>query len=98
MTLTPHEILKYLGINVPQEGITINPTDAFLHTQLLSLLGEHMKVDAIPVDDLMCVHAGMHAVAGRAQRDDEEPDAEQLERLRTSLRLVQKTVLGMAVD
>ncbi|MFM0158536.1 hypothetical protein [Paraburkholderia sediminicola] len=42
MTLTPHEILKHLGIDVPQERITINPNDAFLYTTLLSLLGKRM--------------------------------------------------------
>ncbi|MGA4235160.1 hypothetical protein ACI2UN_25685 [Ralstonia nicotianae] len=44
MKLTPHEILKYLGINVPEEGLSINLHDEFLYTKLLGLLGERMAL------------------------------------------------------
>ncbi|AZU59753.1 hypothetical protein CFM90_26370 (plasmid) [Ralstonia solanacearum] len=98
MTLTPHEILKYLGIEVPQEGITINPNDEFLYTQFLRVLGNRMTVDAILVGELTYLDTGLHEAAGRAREvGGEPPTDEQLERLRTTLRLIQSKDLGMTV-
>lgn len=97
MTLTPLEILKYLGIDVPAEGITINPNDAFLYTQLLTVLGGRMNVDSIPVSELVYLDTGLRAIAGSGRKEGDEPTHEELERVRTTLRVIQSRAFGMTV-
>jgi hypothetical protein len=48
MKLEPHEILHYLGFNVPPEGIEIHPNDVNLHAESLRVLGTTIDVSAIP--------------------------------------------------
>ncbi len=98
MKLTPLEILQYLGINVPPEGLTINPNDAFLYTQFLSVLGKGMTVDSIPDSALVFLDTGLRNIAAQARDGGEPPTADQLERFRTSLRVIQRNDLGMAVE
>lgn len=62
MKLTPHEILTYLGISIPQDGLDINSHDLYLHATLLRLLGQQMRVDAIPGTELAELLAGLHGV------------------------------------
>ncbi len=98
MKLTPLEILKHLGINVPEEGLSINPHDALLHTKLLGLLGKCMAVEAIPADELTSLHNGLLGVMGHSPDTGHPPTPEQLDRLRVSLRLTQAQSFGMKVE
>jgi len=47
MLMTPHAILKALGINVPPEGVRIEGHDAFIYTNALAQLGSTMSIEAI---------------------------------------------------
>ncbi|AMP72632.1 hypothetical protein PP715_23365 [Ralstonia solanacearum] len=98
MKLTPHEILKHLGVHVPEDGIAINPHDAFMYTTLLSLLGKQMTVDAISDSDLTVLNTGLSAAHGQLDSDDTQFRSQSLERLRIHLRLVQAQDFGVAVD
>src|SRR3546814_18501137 len=50
--ITPHEVLKYLGFDIPEDGIDVNDFDMLLHARSLSLLGHTIKVEAISEKDL----------------------------------------------
>jgi hypothetical protein len=95
MKLTPHEILTYLGIHVPQDGLTINPDDMYLHASLLRLLGEQMSVGAIRESDLTMLFAGVHSALSGPESATADQTNETLEKLRTTLRIVVKKSLGM---
>lgn len=97
MKLTPHEILTYLGINVPQDGLDINSHDLYLHATLLRLLGQQMRVDAIPGTELAELLVGLHGVHFGPGAVVPAPTAESTEKLCASLRVIQKS-LGMAVE
>jgi hypothetical protein len=47
MKLTPHAILKLLGLNVPIEGVNVEGHDMFIYTNALKQLGATMSIDAI---------------------------------------------------
>lgn len=47
MKLTPTEILKLLGLTVPEDGIEVGE-DLYFHQSMLTLLGRTMKLEAIP--------------------------------------------------
>lgn len=57
MKLSPVEILKHLGFDVPQDGVEISGNDAYLVTSALRLAGQTIDIDRIPDAEL----AGMHA-------------------------------------
>lgn len=94
LKITPHEMLKLLGIVVPQEGITINPNDAYLYTQFLRMLGQRMNVEAIPACELEGLGAGMEGSLGEAGT---QWTSDKLDKLRVSLRLIQTRDFGMTV-
>lgn len=94
LKITPHEMLKLLGIVVPQEGITINPNDAYLYTQFLRMLGQRMNVEAIPPCELEGLGAGMEGSLGEAGT---QWTSDKLDKLRVSLRLIQTRDFGMTV-
>lgn len=96
MRLTPHEILMYLGVHVPEDGIEINPYDTYLHATLLRLLGKQMSVSAIDDSDLTDLRVGMHGAVNGPGSVVSEPTGESLEKLRMTLRVIQKQ-LGMTV-
>lgn len=91
MQLTPVEILKHLGFDVPEEGITINPMDAFLYSKALHLAGGTLNIEAISDEDLLSLHQGMDFLA-RSHTDIEarSPDAESLLKLRITLKTLLK--------
>lgn len=97
MKLTPHEILKHLGINVPQDGLDINPHDTYLHATLLRLLGEQMSVDAIRESGLTELHIGLYGAHRGPGAVVPEADSETLEKLRATLRVIQQQSLGIVV-
>lgn len=94
ITITPHEMLSLLGLEVPQAGITINPNDTFLYSQFLHMLGRRMTVDAIPADELAELGIGMEGALGK---DATLWTDDKLDKLRTSLRMIQRKDLGMNV-
>jgi hypothetical protein len=98
MKLNPHEILRYLGFDVPEDGIEINSHDMYLYATLLRLLGQQMRVDAIPGSQLAELLVGLHGVHCGPGAVVPEPTAESTEKLRASLRLIQKRYLGMSVE
>jgi len=57
--LTPHEILKHLGFDIPEEGVLVNPADRTLNCGALSLLGATLNVKGIPDDDLLKLREDM---------------------------------------
>ncbi|BCN13360.1 hypothetical protein RPSD_52450 (plasmid) [Ralstonia solanacearum] len=95
MKLTPYEILKHLGINVPQDGLHINPHDAYLHLTLLRLLGEQMSVGAIKESGLTELHIGLYGAHRGPGAVVPEADSETLRSLRATLHVIQQQVLGM---
>ncbi len=91
--LKPDEILRYLGFDIPPEGITISHTDdVYLVTRTLELAGATINVAAIPEVDLAAMHVGLAGVA-RRQAAADHPDAASLEKLRETLRAVLTTVV-----
>lgn len=58
MKLSPHEILKHLGFEVPLDGIEIDPAEGRRTTTLLQLLGRQMRLDAIADADLQMMLDG----------------------------------------
>lgn len=59
MKMSPAEILGYLGFDIPDEGITINPHDAYLTVSTLRLVGELMDVDQIPHSKLVELNSAL---------------------------------------
>lgn len=47
MKLTAREILKLLGFDIPEDGVSINPEDAHYHQVMLELLGTTISPAAI---------------------------------------------------
>lgn len=92
MKIAPHEMLKLLGFDVPLDGITINPNDAYLYTELLRLLGKRIAVDAITEADLVKLGIGLQGARGERST---AWNGEQLDKLRSSLRLIQSEYFGM---
>lgn len=91
MQLTPVEILKHLGFDVPEQGITINPDDAFLYAKALELVGGTLNIEAISDADLLSLHSGMAFLAkSHTNLDARKPDAESLLKLRTTLMVLLK--------
>jgi hypothetical protein len=76
MLLTPHEILKHLGFDVPEAGVEINPCDAYLTTQALSLTGRTLNVNAIPNADLLNTRKSMAFLVAAARSEPEQPQTE----------------------
>ena len=79
MHMSPAEILGHLGFDIPAEGITINPYDAFLTVSALRLVAELINVDQIPdpkLVELHCVWVGMGAAkSGQATPTSAAPNA-----------------------
>lgn len=89
MNLKPHEILKVLGFNIGEEGITINPNDAFLITSALRLAGSTIDFDRVPESELVSVHTGLAGIV--AAWRNEPPSglkADSLDKLRSTLAVV----------
>lgn len=53
MRIKPHEILQKLGFNIGEDGIEINPNDAYLYDSMLGLVGATISVEGIPDADLI---------------------------------------------
>lgn len=85
-------MLKLLGIEVPQDGITINPNDAYLYTQFLRMLGKRMDIDAIPADEVTELGIGMEGALGKSGTSW---TSDNLDKLRASLRIIQRKDFGM---
>ncbi len=65
MKLKPVEILKYLGFDIPEDGVEINENDAYLVTSALRFAGESIDFDRIEDSQLAELHRGLAAtVAG----------------------------------
>jgi hypothetical protein len=101
--LTPHEILKQLGFNIPEEGISVNPHDAYLNSQMLNLLGQCMRVDAIPAEELslFCqTITGMGAVMHSGRADAEAPPITEVQtnQFKTMLNCILKAQYGFGSE
>lgn len=90
MHLTPHEILKHLGFDIPPEGVEVSSGDVFLHTQMLKLLGRTMSVDAIPLDELQ-LHSKFISNMGAVLRGAEPTNTDGTE----ELKILFETILQM---
>ncbi|WP_186123088.1 hypothetical protein [Burkholderia gladioli] len=93
MKLTPHDLLKDLGLHVPIDGIEIDPNDRYRLATLLTLLGQQLRVDAIAEADLQAMWVGMHGTRGH--HPGAPATSAQLARLRESLTVTLHQVLGM---
>ncbi|MDR8092946.1 hypothetical protein KPB05_36425 [Burkholderia gladioli] len=98
MKLTPHEILRHLGFDMPDDGIEINPHDMYLHATLLRLLGQQMRISAIADSELAALHVGLYGVHHGPGAVAPEPTGETIEKLRASLLVMQKRAFGMSVE
>lgn len=98
MKIKPHEILKYLGLDVPEAGIEINPHDTLLHVSLLRLLGRQMNVSAIAESELADLHVGLHGAHNGPGAVLPDPTSESVEKLRALLCTIQKKTLGMNIE
>lgn len=95
MNLKPHEILKALGFNIGEEGITINSDDAFLIDSALRLAGSTIDFEHVSESELRSVHTGLAGiVALRRSEPPVEADADSLAKLRSTLTLVLKHSLN----
>lgn len=74
MLLTPHEILNHLGFDVPENGVRINPDDAYLITTALKLIGRTLNVNAIPENKLDELHNGLAGIVAALR--NEKPAAQ----------------------
>ncbi|MBF6650041.1 MULTISPECIES: hypothetical protein [unclassified Methylobacter] len=89
MILTPHEILKYLGFEVPKDGVEINPNDAYLISSSLRLIGQTMSVTAIPEPSLEDIHAGLAGLVAAWSNEDLVPlNENSVLKLRTTIDVV----------
>lgn len=70
MLLKPHEILKHLGFDVPEEGVYINPNDAYMHATALRLMGKTMDAESIPSADLEQMHTGLAGLVAMWRKED----------------------------
>lgn len=73
MLLTPHEILRHLGFEVPEDGIHINSNDAYLISTSLRLIGQTMSVAAIPESALEDMHTGLAGIVAMWRNEDPVP-------------------------
>ncbi len=66
MRVKAHEILSRLGFNIGEQGLEINPNDAFLYQNALQLYGKAMSInlDKIPDDEIRRRFFGMAVFAG----------------------------------
>ena len=73
MKLTPHQILQKLGFDVPFEGVTINPDEAFLHDSVLRMAGRSIDISTIPDSEFEGLHAGMAGLVSIQRREPVVP-------------------------
>ena len=92
MKLTPVEILRHLGFDVPEEGVDINPFDGYHHANLLRLIGSTMSINSITDSDLTSHHNTLRFLGGAGEK---EPDAYALSILRASIGATLKLSYGM---
>ena len=98
MKITPTEILKHLGFDVPEEGVEINPNDAYLTVTALRLVGESISSDSIQESKVRELHASLTGIVSEwAQaglvlpiKVNEEPSEESLMKLRAMLKTLLK--------
>lgn len=96
MKLSPSDILNYLGFAIPEDGITINPNDAFLHSEALRLLGRTLNVDRIPLEDLCNLHHGMAEMIAAWRGDSPtEPSDNSLKKLRVTIAVLLRQYYGL---
>ena len=70
MRLSPTEILKHLGFDIPEEGVVINHLDEYLVTQSLILAGKTIDTNRIPADRLITLSQDIGCdVTKRSQED-----------------------------
>ncbi|NDY73076.1 hypothetical protein DO021_15445 [Desulfobacter hydrogenophilus] len=58
----PHEILRGMGFDIPEDGIYLNPVDSYLHTKILELVGGTIDIDRIPEAGLIELQTGIEGV------------------------------------
>lgn len=91
MKLRPHEILQLLGFNVGEEGVVINPDDAYLMHSALNLAGSTIDISRVPDDQLLSLHTGLAGIgAAWKNKPAIEANADSLDKLRSTLILVLK--------
>lgn len=73
MLLKPHEILKYMGFDIPEEGIEVNGNDGYLHSETLKLIGATLDPQRIPEKDLFALHCGMAGIVAVWKKEDPAP-------------------------
>jgi hypothetical protein len=93
MILKPHQILQQLGFNVPEEGVSINPDDAYLIQASLGLFGRTMDSARIPHPALVDLNEGLGGLASSRGLPRPHADEESISRLRTTVTLVVHGVL-----
>lgn len=93
--LTPSEILHHLGLQVPEEGIFIEPHDAFYFASALHLLGKTMSVAAISDDDLHSRHASLLGIGEFGLPVDSANSREHAEMSRANIRVALQHRFGV---
>src|SRR6516164_5933064 len=89
--MTPQEILKHLGFDVPDEGVRINPADAFLTAESLRLLGATLDVERVTDADLAALRSGIvkeWSTAGNVAPPEQAAEQGNLTLLRSTVRLL----------
>lgn len=74
MRLKPHEILQKLGFNIGEDGVDVNPADAFLHDNILGFMGATINAAKIPDADLRSLKQGCAFLADIHLSDAGEGD------------------------
>ena len=93
--LTPHAILQKLGFSVPEEGLHINPNDAYLYDVSLDLIGKatSTNLDNLPDDDFKTRFVGLAVFASTDQ--EAENFVERLENDASRSRGMVAAILGL---
>ncbi|MBS8270877.1 hypothetical protein DYI26_19415 [Halomonas litopenaei] len=91
MKLKPHEILQKLGFDIGEDGIEINPNDAYLYDSMLGLVGATISVKGIPDADLI---SQRRTCGFLADMPVSEPGPEDLDKARMYLSTILKQRMG----
>lgn len=97
MKMTPQDILRHLGFDIPDDGVDINPADAAYFASALNLLGKTMSADSISDEDLHLRHAVLLGTQGKFSGTDPGVDSKEAEKSRASLRIAFSQRFGATV-
>lgn len=95
MKITPQQILRHLGFEVPTGGIEVSPEDNLYHVTALQLLGRTISAANIPDEALHERHSKL--IASQGSDASAGNDSEGAEKSRATLRAMVKAFYSATV-